>query len=143
MRVMVMIKGTREYESGALKPSKEDMEKMISLHEEMAKAGVLKDADGLKPSKFGKRVRTRGNGKMSVTDGPFAETKELVAGYWVLEVKSMDEALEWVRRFPPQSPDQETEYELRAFWSPEDFAGEFTPDMQERVETMERSAKSG
>jgi hypothetical protein len=138
MRVMVIMKSTAESEAGAMH-GKEDMEKMIAFHEVMVKAGVLKDADGLKPSKFGKRVRFRRNGKPSITDGPFAETKELIAGYWVLEVKSMDEALEWVKRFPHPTLGEEADLEIRPFWEAEDFGGEFTPEMQERIDEMHRT----
>ena len=112
---------------------------MIRFNEEMVKAGILKSADGLKPSKFGKRVTFRANGKKSFTDGPFAETKELIAGYWIWEVKSMDEALEWAKRCPDPSPGEESDIEIRPFYGPEDFGEEFTPELQERVETMHRA----
>jgi hypothetical protein len=136
MRVMVILKATPNSEAGVM-PKTEDIEAMIRFNEEMVKAGILKSADGLKPSKFGKRVTFR-KGKKSFTDGPFAETKELVAGYWIWEVKSMDEAIEWVMRFPEQSPGAEPDIELRPFYGPEDFGEEFTPELQERVEEMHR-----
>lgn len=139
MRVLVIMKATKNSEAGVM-PRKEDMEKMIGFHEELVKAGVLKAADGLKPSKFGKRVKFRGNGKPTVTDGPFAETKELVAGYWLFEVKSMDEALEWVRRFPHPA-DEELDVEVRPFWEPEDFGGDFSPDLQDRVDAMHKAVE--
>jgi hypothetical protein len=137
MRVLVILKATKSSEAGAM-PRQEDIEKMVRFNEEMVKAGILKSADGLKPSKFGKRVKFRGNGKPSVTDGPFAETKELIAGFWLWEVKSMDEALEWAQRFPDPAPGEEADIELRTFWEAEDCGGEFTPELQERVEAMHR-----
>ena len=137
MRVLVILKASPNSEAGVM-PRKEDIERMISFNEELAKAGILKSADGLKPSKFGKRVTFRPNRKMSITDGPFAETKELVAGYWLWEVKSMDEALEWMKRCPDPMPGEESNIEIRPFWEPEDFGGEYTPELQERVEEMHR-----
>ncbi len=91
MRVMAILKASPNSEAGVM-PKAEDIERVIRFNEEMVKVGVLKSADGLKPSKFGKRVTFNSRGKKSITDGPFAETKELIAGYWILEVKSMDEA---------------------------------------------------
>jgi hypothetical protein len=102
------------------------------------KAGILKAAYGLKPSKFGKRITYRPRSKKSITDGPFAETKELVAGYWIWEVKSMDEAMEWAMRIPDPAPGQESDIEIRPFFGPEDFGEEFTPELQERVDEMHR-----
>ena len=138
MRVLVILKATPESEA-CVPPNAEEIEKMIRFNEEMTKAGILKAADGLKPSKFGKRIKFRGHGKKSVTDGPFAETKELIAGYFLWEVKSMDEALEWANRFPEPTPGREIDIELRTFWEPEDFGAEFTPDQRERVDEMHRS----
>jgi len=134
MRVLVILKATPNSEAG-VPPNKDEIERMIRFNEEMVKAGILKSADGLKPSKFGKRVKYRPNRKPSAVDGPFAETKELIAGYWLWEVKSMDEALEWAMRFP--EPSTETDIELRTFWEPEDFAA-FSPELQERVDEMHR-----
>jgi len=140
MRVLVILKATANSEAGVM-PSKDDIERGIRFNEEMVKAGILKAADGLKPSKFGKRVSLRAHRKPSVIDGPFAETKELIAGYWLWEVKSMDEALEWAQRCPPPVSGEESIVELRQFWEAEDFGEEFTPDMQERVEVMHRSVE--
>ncbi len=140
MRVMVILKATANSESGVM-PTSEDIEAGIRFNEEMVKAGILKGADGIKPSKFGKRVTVRRHGQPSITDGPFAETKELVAGYWIWEVKSMDEALEWAKRCPAPSSGEESTIEIRPFFGPEDFGEEFTPEMQERVEVMHRTVE--
>ena len=140
MRVMVILKATANSESGVM-PSSEDIEATIRFNEEMVQAGILKGADGIKPSKFGKRVTVSRNRKPSITDGPFAETKELIAGYWLWEVKSMDEALEWAKRCPAPSSGEETTVEIRPFFGPEDFGEEFTPEMQERVEVMHRTVE--
>ena len=141
MRVLVILKATKNSEAGAM-PSQADIEAGIRFNEEMAKAGILKAADGLKPSKFGKRVSLRAHRKPSITDGPFAETKELIAGYWLWEVKSMDEALEWAQRCPPPISGEESLIELRQFWEAEDFGEEFTADQRERVDEMHRSAEA-
>lgn len=140
MRVMVILKATSNSEAGQM-PTTEDMERMIRFNEEMVNAGILKSADGLKPSKFGKRVTFHPKGKKSVTDGPFAETQELIAGYWIWEVKSMDEAMEWALRCPEPSSSEECHIEVRPFFGLEDLGEEFTPELQERVEEMHRSAE--
>ena len=140
MQVRVIMKASRSSEAGAM-PRAEDMERMIRFNEKMVAAGILKSADGLKPSRFGKRVTFHVDGGRSVVDGPFANPKELIAGYWIWEVKSMDEALEWARRCPDPAPGEESEIELRPFFAPEDFGAEFTPEMQERVEAMHRTAE--
>ncbi len=141
MRVMVILKANPNSEAGVM-PSQAEIGQMIAFNEEMTKAGILKAADGLKPSKFGKRVKLRRKNKKSFTDGPFAETKELVAGYWIWEVKSMDEAMEWVNRIPEPIDSEEVDIEIRPFFSMEDFGAEFTPEMQERVEEMHRSVET-
>ena len=140
MRVMVILKATPNSEAGVM-PKMEDIEKTIRFNEEMTKAGILKGADGLKPSKFGRRLTFRPHRKPSVTDGPFAETKELVAGYWIWEVKSMEEAMEWAMRIPDPSPGQESDVEIRPFFGPEDFGEEFTSEQQDRVEEMHRAVE--
>ena len=119
MRVMVMVKATKNSEAG-MKPSQELLTAMGRFNEELVKAGIMLAGDGLKPSSQGKRVRV-GGAKRSVVDGPFTETKELVAGYWIWEVKSMDEALEWVRRCPDPMPGEESELEIRPLYEMEDF----------------------
>jgi hypothetical protein len=103
-------------------------EEMGRFNEELLKAGVMLAGDGLKPSSQGKRVCISRTNDRTVVDGPFAETKELVAGYWVWQVKSMDEAIEWVRRCPHPMPDEETEIELRPFYEAEDFGDSMSPE---------------
>jgi hypothetical protein len=134
---MVIMKASPSSEAGVM-PTEQDFQRMISYNEELVKAGIMKSGDGLKSSKFGKRVSFRGNGKMSVVDGPFAETKELIAGYWLWEVKSVDEALEWVKRCPQPMSGEEFDIEIRPFFEAEDFGAEFTPELQERVDDMRR-----
>lgn len=129
MRVMVMVKATKSSEAGSL-PSEELIAAMGAFNEELAKAGVLLAGDGLKPSSLGRRVKSSG-GKRTVIDGPFAETKELVAGFWIWQVSSMDEAVEWVRRCPDPMPGEESEIEIRPFYEPEDFGA---PELRQPAE---------
>ena len=127
MRVMVMVKATDESEAGVM-PSEELLTTMGEYNEELVKAGVMLAGDGLHPSSKGVRVRFSGTDR-KVVDGPFAETKELVAGFWVWEVKSMDEAIEWVKRCPnPMSED--SEIEIRPVFEAEDFGAELTPELR-------------
>ena len=116
MRVMVIVKANEESESGKL-PDEKILREMGNFNEQLVKAGVMLAGDGLKSSKFGKRVRFA-KGKKSVIDGPFAETKELVAGFWIWQVKSIEEAVEWLKR----APFDETDVEIRPFFETEDFA---------------------
>lgn len=134
MRVMVMVKATKNSEAGIM-PSEKLLSEMGKFNEELVKAGILLAGDGLHPSSKGKRVRFSG-GKKTVIDGPFAETKELVAGYWVWQVKSMEEAVEWVRRCPDPMPGEESEIEIRPVFEPEDFGKEFTPELRARAERV-------
>ena len=138
MKVMVFVKATPNSEKGL--PPAEVMqamfEKMGAFNEKLSKAGIMKDGDGLKPSKFGKRIAFKAGGKRSVIDGPFAETKELVAGYWVWEVKSMDEAVEWAKQCPDPMPGEESEIEIRPVFEAEDFGEEFTPELREQEERL-------
>jgi len=120
MRVMVMVKATRNSEAGVM-PSDKLLADMGAFNDELVKAGVMLAGDGLKPSSTGKRVRLAG-GKKTVIDGPFAEAKELIAGYWIWQVKSMEEAIEWARRCPDPMPGEEGELELRPLFEAEDFA---------------------
>ena len=120
MRFMILVKATRDSEQGKM-PPESLLQEMIGFHDEMAKAGVLVDGSGLKPSSQGWRIRYRGK-QRSVVDGPFAETKELVAGYTIIDVKSREEALDWTRRFPNPSIDGgEAEIEVRQYFELEDF----------------------
>ena len=128
MRVMVIVKATKNSEQGIL-PSKELLAAMGAFNEKLVKAGIMLAGDGLKPSKTGKRVLFSG-GKKTVIDGPFAETKELVAGFWIWQVKSMEEALEWARRCPDPMPGEECELEIRPVFEMEDFGQEATPEIR-------------
>ena len=121
MRFLVMVKATPDAESGR-KPSRELMEAMGRFNDELVKAGVLKDADGLKASKHGARVKFGKGGGKTLVDGPFAETKELVAGFWIWECASREEALRWAMKCPPPFEDQDCEIEVRPVISAEEFA---------------------
>ncbi len=129
MRVMVLIKATEESEAGVM-PSQELLTEMGNFNEELVKAGVMLAGDGLHPSSEGVRVAFSG-GERKVIDGPFAETKELLAGYWVWQVKSVDEAIEWVRRMP-NPPGQDGVVEIRPVFEADDFGDEFTPELREQ-----------
>jgi hypothetical protein len=126
MRVIVLVKASPESEAGEM-PSEEDLSQMTDFNEELVKAGVMLAGEGLHPSSKGVRVAFSG-GERKVIDGPFAETKELVAGYWVWQVKSLDEAVEWLKR----APFQEGEVEIRPVFEDDDFGDEFTPELRER-----------
>jgi hypothetical protein len=129
MRVIVMVKATKNSEAGIM-PSEELLTKMGKFNEELVRAGVLLAGDGLHPSRKGKRLRFSG-GQKTVYDGPFAETKELVAGYWVWQVKSIEEAVEWARRCPDPMPGEEAELEIRPVFEIEDFGANATPEIRE------------
>jgi len=137
MRVMVFVKATKNSEAGTMpsKDMKDMLTKMGQYNEELVKAGILLAADGLQPSSKGKRVRF-GAGKKVVVDGPFTETKELVAGYWLWQVTSMDEAVEWVRRCPDPMPGEQSEIEIRPLYEAEDFGKEFTPELRAQEERL-------
>jgi hypothetical protein len=128
MRVMVMVKATPESEAGQM-PSMELIAAMGRYNEELVKAGIMQAGDGLKPSSKGVRVKFSGKDR-TVVDGPFAETKELIAGYWIWQVQSMEEAIEWVRRCPNPMP-SESEIEIRPFFEAADFGEALTPELQE------------
>lgn len=130
MKVMVIVKATKNSEAGVM-PSEKLIAEMGRFNEELVKAGVMLGGDGLTPSARGKRVNFSG-GKRTVIDGPFAETRELVSGFWIWQVRSMDEALEWARRCPDPMPGEESTLELRPFFEPEDFGDAFTPELQAR-----------
>ena len=131
MRVMVIVKASEESEAGEM-PSTEILQKMGSYNEELVKAGVMLAGEGLHPSSKGKRIRFSGKDR-KVIDGPFAETKELIAGYWLWQVKSMDEAVEWLKRAPF---DGGTEVELRPVFETDDFGEEMTPELREQEERL-------
>ncbi|MGE8158823.1 YciI family protein [Paraburkholderia sp. NPDC080076] len=139
MRVMVMVKATAESEAGQM-PSTELIAAMGRYNEELVKAGIMLGGDGLKPSSRGVRVRFSGKDR-TVVDGPFAETKELIAGYWIWQVQSMDEAIEWVRRCPNPMP-SESEIEIRPFFEAADFGEAFTPELQENEERLRQQIES-
>ncbi|MGH6648281.1 YciI family protein [Aquabacterium sp.] len=133
MRVMVMVKATYQSEAGEM-PRTELMAAMGQFNEELVKAGILLAGEGLHPSAKGKRVLFSG-AQRTVTDGPFAETKELVAGFWLWQVKSMDEALEWVKRCP-NPMDDDSEIEIRPLYEAADFGEAFTPELQAQEERL-------
>ena len=128
MRVMVIVKATKNSEAGKM-PSAQAFADMGMFNEELVKAGIMLAGDGLKPSSKGKRLRFS-SGKKTVIDGPFTETKELVAGFWIWQVKSMDEALEWARRCPDPMPGEESEIEIRPFYEMEDFGPELSAEVR-------------
>jgi hypothetical protein len=136
MRVMVMVKATKNSEAGFL-PDEKLLTEMGRFNEELVKAGIMLAGEGLHPSSKGKRVRFTGSGgNKTVVDGPFAETKELVAGFWLWQVKSIEEALEWVRRCPDPMPGEESEIEIRPVFEPEEFGKEFTPELRAQAERV-------
>lgn len=133
MRVMVIVKATKESEA-AVMPSQEMLEEMTSFNEQLVAAGIMKFGDGLQPTSKAKRVRFSGKNRM-VTDGPFAETKEQIAGFWIWEVKSMEEAVEWVRKCPnPMLTD--SDIDIRPFFEMEDFGDAATPEIRAREKAM-------
>lgn len=133
MKVMVIVKATKDSEAG-VPPSRELIEAMGKYNEELVKAGIMLAGDGLKPSSKGKRIRFSGS-KRTVIDGPFAETKELIAGYWIWQVRSMEEAVEWLKRCPNLMPG-ESEVEIRPFFEAVDFGENLTPEAQEREKRL-------
>jgi hypothetical protein len=136
MRVMVIVKADKQSEGGAL-PKKEMLTEMGKFNEQLAKAGVMLAGEGLHPSSKGVRVRFSGD-KKSVIDGPFSETKELIAGFWLWQVKSMDEAIEWLKRAPFQG----TEVEIRRVFETDDFGAELTPELREQEERVRQMAEN-
>ena len=139
MRVMVMVKATKDSEAGVM-PSEEMLTLMGKYNEELVKAGVMLAGEGLQPSAKGVRVRFSGD-RRTVVDGPFAETRELVAGFWLWQVRSMDEAIEWVKRCPNPMPG-DSDIEIRQVFEAEDFGAEFTPELREQEERLRRQAAS-
>jgi hypothetical protein len=133
MRFMVIVKATQDSEAGVM-PSERLLTEMGQFNEELVKAGVMLAGEGLQPSSKGARVRFSGT-KRTVIDGPFAETKELIAGFWLWQVKSKEEAIEWVKRCPNPF-DGESEVEIRQVFEAEDFGAEFTPELREQEERL-------
>ena len=133
MRFMVFVKATSESEAGVL-PTEQMIAEMGKYNEQLVKAGVMLAGEGLKPSKDGVRVKFQGP-KRTVTDGPFTETKELVAGFWIWQCKSKQEAIEWVKRCP-NPHEEECEIEIRKIFEPEDFGAELTPQLREKEEKL-------
>jgi hypothetical protein len=133
MRFMVIVKASRASEAGEM-PSEELLAAMTAYNEELVKAGVMLAGEGLQPSSKGVRVRFSGR-ERTVIDGPFAETKELIAGFWLWQVESLAEAIEWVKRCP-NPHDEETEVEIRQVFEADDFGAEFTPELREREERL-------
>ena len=134
MRFMMLVKASKDSEAGAL-PSKALLAAMGQFNEEMATAGVLLAGEGLHASSKGARITFSGS-KRTVTDGPFAETKELLGGFWMIQVKSKEEAIEWVKRSPNPFPGTESEIEIRQLFEAEDFGAEFTPELREQEERL-------
>jgi hypothetical protein len=135
MRFMILVKATKASEAGVL-PEEKLLAEMGKFNEELVKAGVMLAGEGLQPSSKGARVKFSGT-KRTVIDGPFPETKELVAGYWIWKVKSKEEAIEWVKRCPnPFPPDIESEVEIRQVFESEDFGTEFTPELREQEDRL-------
>ena len=140
MRVMIIIKANKESEAGIM-PSEKLLTEMGKFNEELVNAGIMLDGEGLHPSSKAKRVKFSG-GKRLVTDGPFAETRELIAGYWIWKVNSMDEAVEWVNRIPfdPETSPDDAEIEIRPIFEASDFGAEFTPELREQEERIRAEA---
>ena len=131
MQVMVIVKATKDSEAGVM-PSQELLTEMGKFNEELVKAGVMLAGEGLHPTSKGARVRFSGN-QRTIIDGPFPETKELVAGYWIWEVKSLAEAIDWVKRCPNPHP-EDCDIEIRPIFAPEDFGEAFTPELRAQEE---------
>jgi hypothetical protein len=139
MRVIVMIRANKDTEAGVM-PSEELLTAMGKYNEDLVKAGVMLAGEGLHPSSKGARVKSS-KGKITVTDGPFTETKELICGFWIWQVKSMEEAIEWAKRMP-NPHDEDGEVEIRPVFEAEDFGEEFTPELREQEERLRRELEA-
>jgi hypothetical protein len=139
MRVMVIVKASKDSEAGQM-PSEQMLSEMGKYNEELVKAGIMKAGEGLHPSSKGKIIRFSGS-KRTVIDGPFAEAKELVAGFWIWEVKSMDEAVEWAKKCP-NPMNEESDLEIRQIFEADDFGAEYTPELRERDERMRKEIEA-
>lgn len=134
MKVMVIVKASKNSEAGIM-PSEKLLAEMGNYNEELVRAGIMLGGDGLHPSSKAKRI-VMSAGKRTVVDGPFAETKELVAGYWIWQVRSMDEAVEWARRCPDPMPGEDAQLEIRPIFEADDFGEAYTPELREREERV-------
>jgi len=139
MRFMVIVKASKDSEAGVL-PNEKLLAEMGKYNEDLAKAGVMLAGEGLQPSSKGARVKFSGS-KRTVIDGPFSETKELIAGFWLIQVKSKEEAIEWVKRAPNPMPGTESEIEIRQVFEPEDFGDNFTPELRKQEERIGKKMK--
>ena len=140
MKVMVIVKASKDSEAGVM-PDEKMLAEMGKYNEELVKAGIMLAGEGLQPSSKGARVKFSGD-KRIVTDGPFAETKELVAGFWIIEVGSKEEAIEWMKRCPNPHEEGESEIEIRQIFAMEDFGAEFTPELREQEERLREQARA-
>jgi hypothetical protein len=134
MRFMILVKATKNSEAGVL-PDEKILTAMMKYNEELVKAGVMLAGEGLQPSSKGARVRFSGD-KRTAIDGPFAETKELIAGYWLWQCQSKEEAVQWVKRCPNPMPGEESEIEIRQVFEADDFGAEFTPELRKQEERL-------
>jgi hypothetical protein len=134
MKVMVAVKATKNSEAGVM-PNEKLLAAMGKYNEALVKAGIMLAGEGLHPSSKGKRIRFSGD-KRTVVDGPFTETKELIAGFWIWQVRSMEEAVEWAQRCPDPMPGEEAELEIRRIFGPEDFGAELTPELRSKEEHL-------
>jgi hypothetical protein len=141
MRVMVMVKATEQSEAGEM-PSEQLLSEMTAFNEALVKAGVMLAGDGLRPTSAGARIIFTGS-ERKVIDGPFTETKELLAGYWLWQVKSLDEAIEWVKRVPDPMPGTEAIIEIRPVFEAEDFGEELTPELRAKEQELRRQVQAG
>ena len=139
MRFMILVKADKNSEAGVM-PSEKLLTDMGKFNEELVKAGVMLAGEGLHPSSKGARVKFSGD-KRTVTDGPFTEAKELIAGFWLWQVKSKEEAIEWVKRCPNPMPGMESEIEIRQVFEAEDFGAEFTPELRKQEERVRAQAE--
>src|SRR5688572_3548893 len=139
MKFMVMVKATKNSEAGVM-PDEKMLAAMLKYNEELVKAGIMKAGEGLHPSSKGARVRFSGS-QRKVIDGPFAETKELVAGYWIWECKSLQEAIEWLKKCPNPMPGEDSVVEIRQVFAAEDFGDEFTPELRAKEEQLRKMAE--
>ena len=140
MRFMVIVKATKASEAGVL-PNEALLAAMGKYNEELVKAGIMQAGEGLQPSSKGARVKFSG-GKRTVVDGPFAETKELIAGFWMWKCKSKEEAIEWVKKCPNPMPGEESEIEIRQVFEAEDFGAEFTPELRAQEERLRETLEN-